>query len=171
MEMFVSALGVTMLAIACAVGLAAIVFGLPGTVLIAGSGLAYAWAGGFERVSLATVLAVAFLALVAEGLEFLLGARLGGPERPSVKVSLAVVVGGFVGGLLGAPFFFGLGSLPGALAGAFAGAALMRAAEGGGLSGSLATGRAAAKGRLLGFIAKTSVAVVMTVLLLGAAVS
>lgn len=164
-----SALGVVLLAIICAIALVSIIFGLPGTVIIAVSGFVYASVGQFERVSLFTALAVAGLALCAEGLELLLGARVANGGRPSARVTLAIIVGGFVGGLIGTPFLIGLGSLLGAIAGAFTGATLATASQGEGLSTSLATGTAAAKGRFLGFLAKGFVALLMTITLLVAA--
>ena len=60
---------------------------------------------------------------------------------------------------------FGIGSLLGALVGALAGAALAVISEGGTMSSALSTGLAAFRGRLLGFVLKTAVAVVMLVVL------
>ena len=108
------------------------------------------------------------LALLGEGIEFAAGAAGAAGSRPSRRVTIYVLAGGFTGGIIGAPFFFGLGSLFGALIGAFAGAFLAVASEGGSTDHALTAGLAAMRGRLLGFVLKTAIAVVMLVVLAAA---
>ena len=80
-------------------------------------------------------------------------------------MALGAIVGGIFGGIVGAPVLFGLGALPGALVGAFGGAALAVASEGGARGEAFKAGLAAMRGRFFGFILKTSIAVVMVILI------
>jgi uncharacterized protein YqgC (DUF456 family) len=162
-------LGLAALAVVCLAGLASLLLGLPGTFVILGAALVYAWATDFAVVHWGTLLWLSGLALVAEGIEFLAAARAPAGARPSRRVAVAAILGALIGGIVGAPFFFGLGSLLGAFAGAFAGAALAAASQGRSLDDSLRTGLAALRGRLLGFVVKSAIAVAM-VLLLAAAI-
>lgn len=168
METALFILGLILLFTFCLVALASLVFGLPGTFLIVAAALVYAWATGFAAVQWSTVGWLLLLALIGEGVELVAGSVSAAGTRPSRRVTIAVLAGGFVGGLVGTPFLFGIGSLIGALIGAFGGAALAVASEGGSVGSALTTGLAAMRGRLLGFVLKASIAVVMIVLLFAA---
>ena len=170
MDLVLYVLGLIALMLACTVGVAILVFGLPGTFVILGAGLVYAWSTGFAAVTATTLVWLAVLALFAEGLEMASAALAAGPEKPSRRVTVGAIAGGIAGGIIGTPFFFGVGSLLGALAGAFTGAALAVTSEGGGAGHALRHGLAALRGRLLGFIVKTAIAVVMVIVLLAAAI-
>jgi uncharacterized protein YqgC (DUF456 family) len=161
-------LGLAALALICAAGLASLLFGLPGTFVILAAALVYAWATDFAVVQWGTILWMGGLALLAEGIEFVAAARAPAGTRPSRRVALAAIVGALIGGIAGTPFLFGIGSLLGAFAGAFAGAALATASQGGTMSESVRTGFAALRGRLLGFVVKSAIAVAMLVLLAAA---
>lgn len=168
METLLYLLGLLLLALACAAGLLSLLFGLPGTFVILGAALVYAWATGFAAVTWVTLGWLAALAVVGEGLEFFAGAAGAAGaagQRPTRRATVGALLGGFAGGLLGAPFLFGVGALIGALLGAFIGAALAVASEGGGMGSALSVGLAAMRGRLLGFVLKSAIAVVMVVLL------
>ena len=167
---FLHVLGLVLLFGACLLSLFSLVVGLPGTVLIVIAATVYAWATEFVAVGWSTILWLAALAVAGEGLELVAsGAGAGGAGgRPSRRATIAAIVGAIVGGIAGTPFLFGVGSLLGALAGAFAGAALAVRSEGATLDESLATGLAAMKGRLLGFVLKAAIAVAMILLLLTA---
>jgi hypothetical protein len=157
-------LGLLVLGAVCAAALLSLIFGLPGTFLIVGAALVYAWATGFAAVHWSTVGWLLLLALAGEGIELFAGAAGAGGERPSTRVTIYTLAGGLVGGIVGTPFLLGLGSLLGALAGAFAGAAIAVAAQGGTVATALRTGLAAMRGRLLGFVLKAAIAVVMVVI-------
>ncbi|MEO8602965.1 MAG: DUF456 family protein [bacterium] len=161
--------GLMLLFLGCAAALFALVFGLPGTVLIVLFAMLYGWATGFVAVQWSTIGWLALLAVVAEGLEFFAGAAGAVGARPSRRVTIGAIGGAFVGAILGAPILFGIGALLGALAGAFIGAAVAVRSEGGSLDESLTTGMAALRGRLLGFIVKSALAVVMVVIVMIAA--
>lgn len=170
METALFILGLVLLFTFCLLALVSLVFGLPGTFLIVAAALVYAWATGFATVQWATVGWLVLLALIGEGIEFVSGTVGAAGERLSRRVTIAVLAGGFAGGIVGTPFMFGIGSLFGALLGAFAGAALAVKSEGGSTGSAMTTGLAAMRGRLLGFIVKASIAVVMLVLLFAAAI-
>ena len=161
METALHVVGLLLLLIACIAAVISLLFGLPGTVLIVLAALVYGWATGFAAVTWSTLGWLLLLAVAGEGLEFVAGAVGAASERPSRRVMVAVLAGGIIGGLVGAPLLFGVGSLLGTLAGAFLGAALAVVSEGGTVVSALSTGLAAFRGRLLGFVLKTAVAVLM----------
>jgi outer membrane lipoprotein SlyB len=168
MEGALHLLGLVALFATCLVGIASLVIGLPGTFVIVGAALVYAWATDFTALGWTTIAWLTGLALLAEGIEFVAssaGAAAGAGQRPSRRVLVGALAGSFLGGLLGAPLLFGVGALLGALAGAFAGAAFAVATEGGGPGQAFTTGFAAFRGRLLGFVIKSAIAVIMVVVL------
>jgi hypothetical protein len=169
MDALLHVAGLALLFLGCLAALFALVLGLPGTVLIVAFALLYAWATGFVAIQWATIGWLALLAVIAEGLEFLASGAGAAGARPSWRVTFGALGGAFVGGILGAPILFGVGALLGALAGAFAGAAFAVRSEGGSLDESVTTGLAALRGRLLGFIVKSAIAVVMVGLVVVAA--
>jgi uncharacterized protein YqgC (DUF456 family) len=163
MDTLLHVLGLSALLAVCLLALVSLLFGLPGTFLIVAAALVYAWATGFASVHWSTIGWLTALALIGEGIEFAAGAAAAAGTRPTRRVTVAALAGGFVGGIAGTPILFGLGSLLGALAGAFVGAALAVASEGGSLQSAFTTGLAALRGRLLGFILKAAIAVVMLI--------
>lgn len=158
-------LGLLLLFTACAAALASLVLGVPGTFLIVGIALVYAWATGFAAVHWSTIGWLVLMAVIGEGVELVASGAGAAGARPSRRVTIGALVGALVGGIVGAPVFFGVGALFGALLGAFAGAFLVVRSEGGTVSESVTIGFAAMKGRLLGFILKAALAVVMVVVL------
>jgi len=162
--------GLLLLALFCALAAFSLILGLPGTFALVGIALVYGWATGFVGVTGGVIAWLFGLALAAEGFEFASTVLANGSQRPSRRVAVSALLGAVVGGLVGTPFLFGVGSLIGALAGAFGGAALASTAEGQTAAGAMAAGVAAMRGRLLGFIVKASIAVVMIVLILAAAI-
>jgi hypothetical protein len=167
MDTVLHAAGLLLLLIACLASLASLLLGLPGTFFIVVAALLYGWATSFAAVQWSTVGWLLLLAVVGEGFEFFAGAVGAAGERPSRRVMVGALAGGVVGGLAGTPVLFAVGSLLGALVGAFAGAALAVVSEGGTI-GSVSTGLAALRGRLLGFVLKAAIAVVMLVVLAAA---
>jgi uncharacterized protein YqgC (DUF456 family) len=158
------------LALTCALALASLVIGVPGTFVIFGAALLYAWATGFTTVTWSTLAWLIGLAVVGEGLELASSAVGSAKERPSRRTAGWALAGGLVGGIIGTPFLFGIGSLLGALAGAFTGAALSVMSQGGDVEAALRSGFAALRGRFLGFVVKLAIAVVMVVVLFTAAI-
>jgi hypothetical protein len=167
METILWLLGLVLLFLVCLAALFSLLFGLPGTFIIVLAASVYAWSTGFATIAWSTLGWLLGLAILGEGIE--LAAAAGGSEqRPSWRVAIAAIGGAIIGGLVGTPILFGIGSLLGALVGAFTGAALASASEGGSIDTSLRAGSAALRGRLLGFVLKASLAVVMVVLVAAA---
>jgi hypothetical protein len=163
--------GVIVLLLLCGAALFSLVVGLPGTFLIFALGLGYGAMTGFTGVTWPTLAGLLALAVAAELIEFLATARgAGGSEKPSFRVTLGAIGGAIAGGILCAPLLFGLGALLGAFAGAFAGAALAAGSEGQDRGRALAHGFSALRGRVLGFVVKSAVAIVMIVWLTAAAI-
>ncbi len=170
MDTVLHVVGLLLLLMACLAAFASLLLGLPGTFLIVVAALVYAWATGFTTVTWSTVGWLFLLAVIGEVFELFAGAAGAAGKRPSRRVMIGALLGGVVGGLVGTPLLFGVGSLLGALAGAFVGAALAVVSEGGTMGAALSTGLAAFRGRLLGFVLKTAVAVVMLMALAAALV-
>jgi hypothetical protein len=163
--------GIVLLLLFCGVSLATLIVGLPGTFLIFGVGLAYGALTGFAGVTWWTLAGVLGLAVVAEIIEFAAAARgTGGTEKPTLRIAIGAIVGAIGGGILFAPVLLGLGALFGAFGGAFGGAALAAASEGHDRGRALAHGFSALRGRVLGFVVKSAVAIVMIVWLTAAAI-
>src|SRR5215468_2307229 len=162
-------LGIVVLFTACVLALFSLVLGVPGTFLIVGVALFYAWATGFVAVQWSTIGWLLGLAVIGEGIELLSSSTAAAGARPSRRVTIGALVGALIGGVVGTSILFGIGSLLGALAGAFVGAALAVHAEGGSLRESVVTGFAALKGRLLGFVVKAAIGAAMVVIVVVAA--
>jgi uncharacterized protein YqgC (DUF456 family) len=170
MDAFLYIVGLVLLFLFCAVAAFSLILGLPGTIALVVIALVYAWATGFAGVTGTVIAWLVGLAVVAEGFEFASTVWATGSETPSRRVTISALVGAVVGGLVGTPFLFGVGSLFGALGGAFVGAAVASSAEGRSAAGAMSAGFAALRGRLLGFIVKASIAVVMILVILAAAI-
>ena len=170
MDIALYILGLFLLLLGCAIAAFTLVLGMPGTVFLVGVAVLYGWATGFAGLTGSVIGWLVGLAVVAEAFEFAATVLATGGEAPTRRVTVSALVGALVGGLVGTPFFFGVGSLLGALAGAFAGATLASSSEGNTASGALRAGFGAFRGRLLGFIVKASIAVVMIVVIFSSAI-
>lgn len=140
-------------------------FGLPGTWMILGATALYAVVTGFAPVGGGMLLVLALLALAGEFVEYLLGiagARRFGSSHRGIVFS---ILGGFIGAVVGAPFFFGFGAVLGALAGAFLGAVLIELLTYGPTEWKQAvrSGWGNFLGRMAGMITKVSIAIGMIV--------
>jgi uncharacterized protein YqgC (DUF456 family) len=167
METLLWLLGLLLLFLVCLAALFSLLFGLPGTFIILLAAFVYAWATGFATIAWSTLGWLLGLTILGEGIE-LVAAAGGSGQRPSRRVAIAAICGAVIGGLVGTPILFGIGSLLGALLGAFTGAAIASVSEGGSIDSSLRAGFAALRGRLLGFVLKASLAAVMVVLVAAA---
>src|SRR5687767_10938311 len=125
---------------------------LPGVPLVFAGMLLAAWAGGFERISIATVVLLGVLTALAVAADFvatLLGAKgFGASKWALVGAALGAVVGLFAGivGLIVGPM---LGALAGEL---IAGSSLRQAAK---------AGTGAAIGFIVGTLAKIALSFAM----------
>lgn len=154
--------------LASLIGLAALVFGLPGTFIILGASLLYGWYGGFEEITLKIIVILVILVLIGELIEFLLGITGSKKYKSSNRAIVGSIVGAIAGGVMGAPFFFGIGAVIGAFVGAFAGAIAVELLLGKSLNESVQSGWGAFLGRVAGTISKGAIAVAMVVITVAA---
>jgi uncharacterized protein YqgC (DUF456 family) len=145
-------------------GLVSLIFGLPGNFVILGGSLLYAWYGGFHEITLNIILILIALALAGELFEFLLGILGAKKYKSSNRAVVGSIIFGIVGGIVGAPFFFGAGAVIGAFAGAFAGAIVIELTQGKKLEEALRSGWGAFIGRVAGTVSKGAIGITMIVL-------
>jgi uncharacterized protein YqgC (DUF456 family) len=150
---------------------ASILFGLPGIWLMVLAAALVEWAQPGEYMfGQATLYVAAGLALLAELLEFLMGAAGARQAGGSKRGAGLAIIGGIVGAVLGTALPIPvLGTLIGASAGAFAGSLLGDRMAGRPMEQSVQAGRGAAIGRFWGTTAKMIIGAVVLVLLAVAA--
>ncbi len=163
---------ISLLILACLVGVAMTAIRLPGTWLIVASAAGYAWSEEWARTSL-TLLGILFgIALLGEGIEILasvVAARRAGGSRKAAW-------GGMLGGILGMIFLSFMipipivGTMIGVLVGCFSGAALVEVYVRRDMSHGTKVGFFAAMGFVFGSVAKVVVALAMSGILLGAVI-
>jgi uncharacterized protein YqgC (DUF456 family) len=142
--------------------------GLGGNFIITGLALIHALVTGFDPISVTLLLWLLGLALLGEGIEFVVGtfyvAKMG--------ASKLGIVGAFVGGLLGAGMgntvIPVVGAVLGSFGGAFGGAVLGEYLQRERLEPSMRVGGHAFLGRLLAILIKHAIAMVMVFLILRA---
>lgn len=163
---------ISLLVLACLVGVAMTAVRLPGTWLIVAGAAGYAWGEGWPRASLTVLGILTGIALLGEGIEVLASvvtARRAGASRKAAW-------GGMIGGILGMIFLSFLvpipivGTMIGALVGCFAGAALVEMSVRRDMSHGTKVGFFAAMGFVFGAVAKIVVALVMSGILLTAVI-
>jgi uncharacterized protein YqgC (DUF456 family) len=150
---------------------AGILFGVPGIWLMVLVAAFVEWMQPGEYMfSQATLYVSAGLALLAEILEFLMGAARARQAGGSKRGAGLAIVGGIVGAVLGTALPVPvLGTLIGASAGAFAGSLLGDRLAGRPVDQSVQAGRGAAIGRFWGTTAKMIIGAAVLVLLTVAA--
>ncbi|MEE8319585.1 MAG: DUF456 domain-containing protein [bacterium] len=140
--------------------------GLPGIWIIFADALVLRLLAGPEVLSWYVLLVLFSAALVGEVLEFystVAGAR----EKTDLKgIAPAAIVGGILGGIVGAAFLFGLGALPGAAAGSFAGVFILALVSGSKPGEALGIGTGALIGRIKGTAIKLVASVAMIAVLI-----
>ena len=166
-------LAAIMLAIVAVVGWLSQLVGLPGNWVIVVAAAVYAWllpSDGRLALGWDTVMVLVVLGVIGEIIESVAGAlgvsKAGGSRRSAMLALFGSIIGGVVGLFIGVPIpvvgslaaavlFAGLGALVGALVG--------ESSAGRDLGSSLAVGRAAFVGRVLGTAGKLIVGSVMVV--------
>ena len=142
--------------------------GVGGNFIILGLAIVHGLVTGFSPISWQLLLVLLGMALVGEGLEFLVGTFY--PARRGA--SRAGVVGAFAGGFLGAMMGHSLvpvlGAIPGSLVGAFGGAVLGEYWRLRRLEPSLQIGAHAVAGRFVAILIKHALGLVMVFLVLKA---
>lgn len=140
------------------------VFGLPANWLILASVALWGWMHPGFAGGIGFFAALLLLCVLGEVVEFAAqmwgGRRFGG----SRKGAWAAVVGAIVGGVLGAPFFFGLGAVPGSFLGAYAGSLLIELGQGYPLAAARRAAWGAMWNKVFGMVAKVCIGVWMIVL-------
>ena len=142
--------------------------GLGGTFIIIGLALAHALATGFDPISWKLLAVLLGLALLGEGIEFVVGTFYVAKKG----ASKAGVIGAFVGGLMGAALGNTLiplvGAILGSFLGGFGGAVLGEYYNREKLEPSLRIGGHAFLGRLLAILIKHAIALIMVFLIIRA---
>lgn len=157
-----------LLAVAQVVGLLLIPFGLPGIWLQVGALAVYGYFTEFTSIGPTAILVATVLALVAEVIEFMLGARFATRYGGGSRAGWGAILGGLVGAVLGVPLPV-IGSVVGAFVGSFVGAALFEYSSRRELRGSVRVGWGALLGRLAATAVKSGIGVAVAVLALLAA--
>lgn len=145
-------------------GLISHVFGFPGNFIILADSILLGWYGGFKEVTIKILIILLALALLAELVEFVIGILGAKKYKSSNKAIAGSIVFGIIGGILGVPFFFGIGAVIGAFIGAFAGAFLVEFFLEKNVDRAVKSGWGAFVGRLAGTFFKGAIGVAMIVI-------
>jgi uncharacterized protein len=161
---YVSAMVLTVLNLVFWLG---ILFNLPGTwLMVLVTAVLKWWQPEYVLVSWTTLGVAAGLAVLAEGLEFVLGAagsrRAGGSTRAAALAIVGSLVGGIIGTALPVPI---VGTLIGACLGAFAGSLIGDLWAGRPLFPSFEAGWGAAVGRFWGTVSKLAIGGIIVIIL------
>lgn len=144
--------------------------GLGGTFIIIGLALVHALVTGFDPITWKLLAVLLGLALLGEGIEFVVGTFYVAKRGASKQA----VIGAFLGGLIGAVAGNGLvpviGAILGSFLGGFGGAVLGEYYHREKIEPSLRVGGHAFLGRLLAILIKHAIALVMVFLVLQATV-
>lgn len=154
-----------LLVLAQVVGLLLIPLGLPGIWVQVVALAAFGWWTDFATVSWWPILIVAVLAVVAEGLEFVMGGRYAERYGGSRRAAWGAILGGLVGAVVGVPIFL-VGSVIGAFAGAFVGAVLMELTVSRELRPAMRVGWGAFLGRIVATVLKCGMGVAIAAIAL-----
>lgn len=144
------------------VGLALIVFGLPGLWVEVAAFVGYAWLTDFQTVGTASIALVLGLALIAELAELVLGARFARRYGGGRRAAWGAVLGGIAGAIVGLPLPL-VGSVVGAMVGSFAGAFLLELTRRQGTAPALRVGWGALLGWCTAIALKVGVGMVILV--------
>ena len=144
------------------VGLALIVFGLPGLWVEVAAFIGYAWLTGVTTVGTASILLVVGLALLAELAELLLGGRFARRYGGGRRAAWGAILGGMIGAIVGLPIPV-VGSVVGAMVGSFTGAFLLELTRRKGASPALRVGWGALLGWCTAIALKVGVGMVILV--------
>jgi uncharacterized protein YqgC (DUF456 family) len=142
--------------------------GLGGNFVLIALALIHALVTGFDPIGWRLLVLLLVLALVGEGLEFLIGTFYVARKGASGIAVGAAFVGGLTGAVLGAPIVPIAGAILGSFLGAFAGAILGEYWRRRRLEPSLRIGGHAFLGKLAAILVKHALGLVMVALILRA---
>lgn len=145
-------------------GIAVILFGIPGTFIIAGNALVYGWLTDFVEITWKFLGFLLLISILAEIVEFFLGAAAASKFGASRTGMFGAIIGGFLGAVWATPILPLLGTLLGALIGAFVGASLFEYVSSKDVQRSVRAGFGAFLGSIGGKLTKIAVAVAMVVM-------
>ncbi len=145
-------------------GLISHVFGFPGNFIILADSILFGWYGGFKEVTITVLAVLLVLALLGELVEFVLGIVGAKKYKSSNKAIVGSIVFGIIGGILGIPFFFGMGAVIGAFIGVFVGAFLVEFVLEKNVDRAMKSGWGAFVGRLGGTFFKGAIGIAMIVI-------
>jgi len=167
MDSILSFLGLSALYLGLLLGLFLIPLGLPGNWLILGIAILKAWATGFQGLTFSWILLLLALALLGEGIEFLLGMYVARRYGASRWGMMGAFFGGIAGGIIGTPLLFpGVGTMVGAFIGAFAGAFALEYLHRMRSDIGYKAGVGAFVGRILAVVLKLEVGIAMIIILI-----
>lgn len=155
-----------LLLVAAVAGLFLNILGLPGLWLIVVAAIAYAWAFNFVYFGWWTIIALFALGVSAEIVEFFASAAGSKQAGGSKRGMAGAVVGGLVGGLVATPLIPIpiLGTIIGSVAGSFIGAYGIEWWIGKTHGEAATISYGAAKGRVVGIVAKSAFGIAMAML-------
>jgi uncharacterized protein YqgC (DUF456 family) len=142
--------------------------GLGGNFVILGLAALYALATGFDPIGWTLLAVLAGIALVGEGIEFVLGTLYVARRGATRGGVVLAFVGGLVGAIVGNGLLPIAGAVVGSFIGAFAGAVFGEYRQQQRLEPSLRVGTHAFVGRLLAILAKHVMGLLMVFLILKA---
>ena len=122
------------------------------------------WYGGFKEVTVTVLIVLTGLALLGELIEFVLGIYGSKKYKSSGRAIAGSIVFGMAGGVLGLPFFLGIGAVIGAFIGAFVGAFLVELVVRRKVLGAVKSGWGEVVGRVGGTVSKAAVGMTMIVI-------
>lgn len=164
------AVAMAILALCCLIGVVITALRLPGTWLIVAGAALYGWHGDWTRVSVAIVVVLAVIALIAEALELLVSVLTARRAGASQRAAWGGLIGGIVGMCLFSIPVPLIGTIIGALLGCFVGATIAEVSVRGELGQGAKVGLFSAAGFALGTVAKLALALTMAGILLTSAV-
>ena len=147
-------------------GVFSVIFSLPGTILIVADVIIYSWVTGFEKIGFKIIIILVFISLLAETLDFLLGASGARRFGPSKKGVIASLIGGITGAVVLTPLLMGPGIIIGMFFGGFAGALFVEYFNEKKLKPAFRTGYRPLLLRNSGVLLKGFFAIVMTIITL-----
>jgi len=165
LDSFIQILSNSLFFLGLIIGVALIPFGLPGTFVIAGLALVHGLLTGFVPLTLPFVLVLFGLAVLAEVIEFSLGAVAARKFGGSKYAMWGAIIGGFAGAIFGTGITPVIGTLLGAFLGAFAGAFLFEYFHIKDVDRALRVGFGAFLGAVSGKLMKITLAIAMVVMI------
>lgn len=162
--MILEILGYTLFWLIMAVSIFVIPFNIPGTFIIVANALVYAIVTDFTNVTWGLLAVLLLIALVAEGIEFIIGAAAAGRYGGSRQAMFGAILGGILGAIWMTPLMPLIGTLIGAFVGAFIGAALFEYSVTRDWNRAMQVGFGAFLGTLGGKLTKIAAGVAMVVM-------